>query len=49
MGPMNVWYFRFRAGEDVPKFEDWLPTIGGDHPRMREMVALARSNGTFGG
>lgn len=49
MGEMNVWYFRFRVGEDVPKFEDWLPTIQGDHPRMREMVELARSQGTFSG
>jgi DNA-3-methyladenine glycosylase I len=47
MGEMNVWYFRFRVGEDVPKFEDWLPTIQGDHPRMREMVELARTSGTF--
>ncbi len=49
MGEMNVWYFRFRVGEDVPKFEDWLPTIQGNHPRMREMVDLARSNGMFSG
>lgn len=47
MGEMNVWYFRFRVGEDVPAFEQWLPTIQGDHPRMREMVELARANGTF--
>lgn len=49
MGEMNVWYFRFRVGEDVPNFEEWLPTIQGDHPRMREMVELARANGTFTG
>lgn len=49
MGEMNVWYFRFRVGEDVPRFEEWLPTIQGDHPRMREMVELARANGTFSG
>lgn len=49
MGAMNVWYFRFRVGEDVPKFEDWLPTIEGDHPRMRDMVAQARADGTFSG
>lgn len=47
MGPMNVWYFRFRVGEDVPDFETWLPTIEGDHPRMREMVAKARQDGTY--
>lgn len=49
MGAMNVWYFRFRVGEDVPNFEEWLPTIEGDHPRMREMVAKARTDGTFTG
>ena len=48
MGAMNVWYFRFRVGEDVPDFEAWLPTIEGDHPRMREMVAKAREDGTYG-
>lgn len=48
MGAMNVWYFRFRVGEDVPDFETWLPTIEGEHPRMREMVELARNEGTYG-
>lgn len=47
MGEMNVWYFRFRVGEDVPKFEEWLPTIQGDHPRMKEMVAKARAEGKY--
>ncbi len=47
MGPMNVWYFLFCVGEDVPRFEDWIPTITGDHPRMREMVAKARAEGTY--
>jgi len=42
MGPMNVWYFLFRTGEAVPRFEQWVTTIPGDHPRMREMVELAR-------
>jgi len=45
MGPMNVWYFLFRVGEPVPRFEHWVKTIPGDHPRMREMVELARSRG----
>ena len=49
MGDMNVWYFRFRIGEDVPNFEQWLPTIEGEHPRMKEMVAKARAEGTFSG
>lgn len=45
LGEMNVWYVLFRANLAVPVFETWLPTIKGDHPRMREMVALARSQG----
>jgi 3-methyladenine DNA glycosylase Tag len=45
MGDMNVWYFLFRTGEPVPRFEAWVATIPGDHPRMREMVDLARSQG----
>lgn len=49
MGEMNVWYFRFRVGEDVPHFEEWLTQIPGDHPRMREMVDKARAAGTFSG
>lgn len=45
MGDMNVWYVLFRTGNPVPRFEPWVETIAGDHPRMREMVALARANG----
>jgi hypothetical protein len=45
MGDMNVWYFLFRTGEPVPRFESWVKTIRGDHPRMREMVERARSAG----
>jgi hypothetical protein len=45
MGDMNVWYFLFRTGEAVPRFEPWVATIAGEHPRMREMVERARSCG----
>lgn len=45
MGDMNVWYFLFRVGEPVPRFETWVQTIPGDHPRMREMVERARACG----
>lgn len=45
MGDLNVWYFLFRVGEPVPTFEAWVATIPGEHPRMREMVQLARSCG----
>jgi len=46
MGEMNVWYFLFRVREPVPKFEKWVLSIPGDHPRMREMVERARVAGT---
>jgi len=49
MGPMNVWYFLFRVGEEVPQFEGWVRTIPGDHPRMREMVDKARRDGALDG
>jgi Methyladenine glycosylase len=45
MGDMNVWYFLFRVGEPVPAFEQWVKTIPGDHPRMRDMVERARGEG----
>jgi 3-methyladenine DNA glycosylase Tag len=45
MGDMNVWYFLFRTGETVPRFESWVSTIRGEHPRMREMVERARREG----
>jgi 3-methyladenine DNA glycosylase Tag len=45
LGDMNVWYVLFRCGEPVPRFEAWVQTIPGEHPRMREMVLLAREAG----
>jgi hypothetical protein len=42
---MNVWYVLFRCGEPVPRFEPWVKTIKGEHPRMREMVERARAQG----
>jgi hypothetical protein len=45
LGEMSVWYVLFRCGEPVPKFESWVTTIPGEHPRMREMVELARRDG----
>lgn len=42
MGELNVYYFLFRVKEPVPPFEDWIKSIEGDHPRMREMVELSR-------
>ncbi len=46
LGELSAYYFLFRVGEPVPRFENWEKGIPGDHPRMREMVALAREKGT---
>jgi 3-methyladenine DNA glycosylase Tag len=43
LGELSAYYFLFRVKEPVPPFEEWEKTVPGDHPRMREMVALARS------
>ncbi len=42
MGELNVYYFLFRIHEPVPDFEEWIKTIDGHHPRMKEMVEAAR-------
>jgi len=42
IGELSVYYFLFRVREPVPVFEEWERTVPGDHPRMREMIALAR-------
>jgi hypothetical protein len=41
-GELSAYYFLFRIKEPVPPFEEWEKTVPGEHPRMREMVALAR-------
>jgi 3-methyladenine DNA glycosylase Tag len=46
MGEMNVWYVLFRVSRPVPKFEQWVSTIQGEHPRMKEMVEKGRLAGT---
>jgi 3-methyladenine DNA glycosylase Tag len=42
MGELNAYYFLFRVNEPVPPFEEWVETIPGDHPRMKEMIEHAR-------
>ncbi len=37
-GDLSVYYFLFRVNEPVPDFDEWIETIPGEHPRMREMV-----------
>ncbi|HZO92194.1 MAG TPA: DNA-3-methyladenine glycosylase I [Candidatus Baltobacteraceae bacterium] len=43
LGDLSTYYWLFRTGAPVPDLEDWMKTQERDHPRMREMVALASS------
>jgi len=46
LGDLSCYYWLFRTGEAVPPFELWMERQTSDHPRMREMVVLARAAGT---
>ena len=43
LGDLSCYYWLFRTGLPVPPFERWMERQDRDHPRMREMVTLARS------
>jgi hypothetical protein len=43
LGDLSCYYWLFRTGLPVPPFERWMERQERDHPRMREMVLLARS------
>ncbi len=45
LGDLSCYYWLFRTGEPVPPFERWMERQERDHPRMREMVTLAREAG----
>lgn len=45
LGDLSCYYWLFRTGLPVPRFEEWLLRQDRDHPRMREMVTLGRSEG----
>lgn len=46
MGDLSCYYWLFRTGNPVPRFEDWIANQPKDHPRMREMVTAGRADGT---
>jgi len=46
LGDLNCYYWLFRAGLPVPRFETWITRQEKDHPRMREMVGQGRRAGT---
>lgn len=38
LGRLSIYYLLFRVKENVPPFDQWIQTIEGHHPRMKEMV-----------
>ena len=42
LGDLSCYYWLFRTHLPVPPFERWMERQARDHPRMREMVLLAR-------
>lgn len=45
LGDLNCYYWLFRTRLPVPPFERWMENQPSDHPRMREMVLMGRSEG----
>jgi Methyladenine glycosylase len=45
LGDLNCYYWLFRTRLPVPSFERWMENQPSDHPRMREMVLMGRSEG----
>ncbi len=43
LGDLSCYYWLFRTAQRVPLFEHWICGQATDHPRMREMVMLARN------
>jgi hypothetical protein len=43
LGDLSCYYWLFRTGLPVPAIDTWMIRQERDHPRMREMVMLARS------
>jgi hypothetical protein len=45
LGDLSCYYWLFRTGLPVPPLEQWMARQDRDHPRMREMVLMGRSEG----
>jgi hypothetical protein len=45
LGDLSCYYWLFRTRLPVMPFERWMERQSSDHPRMREMVNLGRSEG----
>jgi hypothetical protein len=46
LGDLNLYYWLFRTGFPVPRFEEWMKRHDKDHPRVREMILAGREAGT---
>jgi len=44
LGDLNTYYWMFRTGGVVPDLDEWMKEQERDHPRMREMVTLAKQS-----
>jgi hypothetical protein len=44
LGDLNTYYWVFRTGGQVPDLDEWMKEQERDHPRMREMVTLAKQS-----
>ncbi len=45
LGDLSCYYWLFRTGLPVPPLDRWMERQDRDHPRMREMVLMCRSEG----
>ena len=45
LGDLCCYYWLLRTANTAPRFEDWIAGQKADHPRMRELVLRARSEG----
>ena len=45
LGDLSCYYWLFRTGLPVMRFEQWMERHTSDHPRVREMVLMGRSEG----
>jgi len=46
LGDLSCFYWLFRTGNRVPRFETWIAGQPKDHPRVREMVLAGRADAT---
>ena len=45
LGDLSCYYWLFRTNLPVPPLDRWMERQDRDHPRMREMVTMGRTEG----